>query len=83
MCPNNRNECSLKIEINTLLETHEQISGKSWAIFSMVDPRFSGVTVVLSSDEVNTIFFTNLMIFIKGLPRDLCYELEFINTGLY
>ena len=48
MCPENRYECVMKIETNKILETHEQIVGKSWAIFSMVGPRFSGVIVVLS-----------------------------------
>ena len=81
MCPDNINECVLAIETNKPLETHEQIFGNSWAICSMVSPRFSGVIAVLSGDEVNSIFHSTLMIRFEGLPRDLCYGL-YLTTAI-
>ena len=54
MCYDDRQECVPTIEMNKLLENHEHIVGNSWAIFSMVPPRFSGVIVVLSGDVVNS-----------------------------
>ena len=48
----------------------------------MVAPIFSGVIVVLSGDAANPIFRFTMMIFIKGLSRDLCDGLEFINNGI-
>ena len=41
----------------------------------MVSPGFSGVVVVLSGDVVNTIFSITPMIFVQGLPTDMCGEL--------
>ena len=61
--------------METLLETNENIVGHSWAILSMVAPNVSGVILVLSGDVANPIFHINHMIFVKGLPRDSCYEL--------
>ena len=53
MCPENRNECVLIIEINKPLDTREQKVGNSLSIFSMVAPIFYGVIVVLSGDVAN------------------------------
>ena len=55
-----------------LFGTREQIVGNSLAIFSMVAPSFNGVNVVLSGDVVNSIFRTNLIIFVKDLPKYSC-----------
>ena len=48
----------------------------------MVIPIFSGEIVVLSGDEVNSIFCFTLMIFVKGLPGYLCDGLDFITAGV-
>ena len=56
--------------------------GRSCAIFSLLDPNFSGVILVISGDVVNPIFLIPMMIFVNGLPRDLCDGLDFITTGL-
>ena len=56
--------------------------GRSCAIFSLLDPSFSGVILVMSGDVVNPIFLITMMIFVNGLPRDLCDGLYFITTGL-
>ena len=80
--PDNRNEHVMKIEMNQPLEAHEKIVGNSWALLSMVASIFYGAIVVLSGDVVNSIFRIILMIFVKGLPRDLCDLFYFIATGL-
>ena len=64
------------------METHERIVGNSWAILSMVDPRFYVVIVMIYGDLVNSIFRITLIIFVKYLPRDSCYGLDLITTGL-
>ena len=60
------------MDLNKTLETHERIVGKSLDIFSMVEPSFYDVIVVISSDVVNSIFRITLIIFFKCLPMDLC-----------
>ena len=66
MCPENRNECVLTIETKKPFETHGQIAGNSWVIYSMVSPIFYGAIVILSGDVMNPIFLITLMIFGNG-----------------
>ena len=82
MCPENRNVCVLKMELKKPLDIHEHMVGTSLDIFSMVEPRFSGVLVVLYGDAVNQTFLITLMISVKVLPMNLCDRLDFIPTGL-
>ena len=48
----------------------------------MVAPIFYCVIVVLSDYVVNPNVYITTMVFIKGLPMDLCVELEYITTTL-
>ena len=68
--------------MNKLLDTHEQIVGNSWAIFSMVAAIFYGVIVVLYGDVVSSIFRITMIILVKDLLRYLCDVLYFITTNL-
>ena len=72
----------MTIKINKQLETHEKVVEKSWAICSIVAPRFSGIIEVMYGDVVNTIFCITMMIFVKVLPR-YPYDLLESITMLY
>ena len=80
MCTENINFYVMTMELKKL-ETHEQIVGNSWAILSIISPRFYGVIIVLYGDAVNSFFQIPLIIFVNYLSRDSCYGLDFIKTG--
>ena len=58
------------------LVTHEQTTSNAWVVCLIVMPNFSDIIVVLSGDVSDTSFIIELVIFIKGLPRDMCDGLE-------
>ena len=67
MFPENREEKTIGYSLTDLWDLVSYLS--------MVTPIFSGVIVIMSGDLVNPIFSITLMIFLKGLPRYLCFGL--------
>ena len=62
----------MTIELNKILDNHDQMVGKSWAICSIDATNFYVVIIMFSGEGVNKIFCITLVNLVKNLQRDSC-----------